>query len=263
MNDAFTHAPERLLDLLADRATEGLDQPEASELGALLLDHPHIDQDELDWVAATLDVALTSQHVEPLPERFRDRVLLGADAFFNDARTNSAKYHGDIEKPRHAPRGSRFAWYLAAASIVFALVGWWQVLLPAGSESQSAAFAKFLREADDVIQGSWKGEVAGYENVTGKFAWSGARQGGFMRFENLPPNDPKVAQYQLWIVDPDRDKHPIDGGVFNVGSDAEAIIAIDAKLQVDRPSVFAVTLEKPGGVVVSDGPLLVVGTAAG
>jgi hypothetical protein len=47
--------------------------------------------------------------------------------------------------------------------------------------------------------------------------------------------------------------------VFDVprGAD-ELIVPIDAKLAVNDPAVFAITLEQPGGVVVSDGPLLVV-----
>jgi anti-sigma-K factor RskA len=77
----------------------------------------------------------------------------------------------------------------------------------------------------------------------------------------MPVNDPGEAQYQLWIIDPERDTHPVDGGVFNVSSSGEVIIPVQARLPVDRPTTFAITLEKPGGVVVSAGPLLVVASA--
>ena len=61
---------------------------------------------------------------------------------------------------------------------------------------------------------------------------------------------------------PDRDARPVDGGVFDVPAGAaEVIVTIDAKLAIARPTAFAVTLEKPGGVVVSDGPLLIVAPA--
>ncbi len=43
----------------------------------------------------------------------------------------------------------------------------------------------------------------------------------------------------------------MDGGVFNVAGTGEVVIPIDAKLQVGRAGTFAVTVEKPGGVVVS------------
>jgi len=38
--------------------------------------------------------------------------------------------------------------------------------------------------------------------------------------------------------------------VFDVTGD-EVVVAIDAKLRVREPTLFAITIEKPGGVVVS------------
>ena len=72
-----------------------------------------------------------------------------------------------------------------------------------------------------------------------------------MRFKGLAKNDPKSVQYQLWIFDKDRDdKYPVDGGVFDVNGD-DVIVPIKAQLAVNTPVLFAVTAEKPGGVVVS------------
>ena len=73
-----------------------------------------------------------------------------------------------------------------------------------------------------------------------------------MTIRGLPKNDPFKEQYQLWIIDPSRDDEPIDGGVFDISADVESVIPINAKLMVGNPKVFAVTVEKPGGVVVSD-----------
>ena len=67
----------------------------------------------------------------------------------------------------------------------------------------------------------------------------------------MPPNDPSQEQYQLWIIDPERDAEPIDGGVFDVASSGEVVVPIQAKLKVLKPAAFAITIEKPGGVVVS------------
>ena len=101
--------------------------------------------------------------------------------------------------------------------------------------------------------------AAGYEGVTGDVVWSQSQQQGYLRLANMPVNDPARIQYQLWIVDPERDsKHPVDGGVFNVSSTGEVIIPIQAKLRIRSPRAFAITAEQPGGVVVSAGPLLVV-----
>ena len=73
-----------------------------------------------------------------------------------------------------------------------------------------------------------------------------------MRFSGLPAKDPTKAQYQLWIVDPARDERPVDGGVFNIPSDGgEVVVPIRAALRVDNPVAFVITVEQPGGVVVS------------
>ena len=81
-----------------------------------------------------------------------------------------------------------------------------------------------------------------------------------MRFSGLRPNDPTKEQYQLWVFDEKRDdRYPVDGGVFDVPPGvSEVIVPIHTKLEVDKPVLFAVTREKPGGVVVSDRSQLVI-----
>ena len=74
-----------------------------------------------------------------------------------------------------------------------------------------------------------------------------------MRFRGLPKNDGSKETYQLWIFDKTQKKEtPIDGGTFDVTTDGEVIIPINAKLKAQGPALFAITIEKPGGVVVSD-----------
>jgi anti-sigma-K factor RskA len=83
--------------------------------------------------------------------------------------------------------------------------------------------------------------------------WSDARQEGYMRFRNLPRNEPTAEQYQLWIFDQEQSLDtPVDGGVFDIDASGELVVPIDAKLEVHEALAFAVTVEKPGGVVVSD-----------
>jgi anti-sigma-K factor RskA len=80
-----------------------------------------------------------------------------------------------------------------------------------------------------------------------------------MRFVGLAPNDPTQFQYELWIFDKARDQaFPVDGGVFDVTSNGEVIVAINPKLHVNDLGMFAVTVEKPGGVVVSKRERIVV-----
>lgn len=109
-----------------------------------------------------------------------------------------------------------------------------------------------MASAPDVIQVPWAdGKTPLGQKVIGDIVWSNKLQRGFMRFVGMPVNDPTVEQYQLWIIDPSRDDEPIDGGVFDIASTEETIVPIQAKLLVNQPTAFAVTIEKPGGVVVS------------
>ena len=88
----------------------------------------------------------------------------------------------------------------------------------------------------------------------GDVVWSDQLNTGFMRIDGLERNDPTVIQYQLWIfrgTDPGAEAHPVDGGVFDVREEGEVIVPINAKLGVGSAGLFAVTIEKPGGVVVS------------
>lgn len=128
-------------------------------------------------------------------------------------------------------------------------------------EPLDPASARDVLVADaDTLFVEWSpSDIPAYNRVSGDVVWNDEIQQGYLRLSGMPANDPALAQYQLWIVDPDRDANLVDGGVFNVpvGSD-EVIIPIDAKLAVSSPAAFAITREQPGGVVVSDGPLLVV-----
>jgi hypothetical protein len=96
--------------------------------------------------------------------------------------------------------------------------------------------------------------------ATGEVVWNKDQQKGTMRFRGLAKNDPARGQYQLWIFDKTRDeKYPVDGGVFDVDSDTgDVIVPIHATLPVNAPVLFAVTLERPGGVVVSKRDRIVV-----
>jgi hypothetical protein len=91
------------------------------------------------------------------------------------------------------------------------------------------------------------------KDASGDVVWNAAEQKGAMRFHGLARNDPKQFQYQLWIFDKTRDdKYPVDGGVFDVDPrTGDVIVPITARVTVREAALFAVTVEKPGGVVVS------------
>jgi hypothetical protein len=122
-------------------------------------------------------------------------------------------------------------------------------------DDPAAARARLLASGRIVLRRAWRagGDPAGFL-VSGDVVWDPATQTGYMRFVGLRRNEPNTEQYQLWIFDASRDeRYPVDGGVFNISGAAQGdVIPIKAKLSVGVPLMFAVTIERPGGVVVSD-----------
>lgn len=137
-----------------------------------------------------------------------------------------------------------------------------KVVMPA-TPTPSEARARLLATAADVTTLAWTAtEDPAAQGASGDVVWSPSLQQGFMRFVGLAVNDPTQRQYQLWIFDKDRDQaFPVDGGVFDITPAGEVIVPITAKLPVGKPVLFAVTVERPGGVVVSKRERIVV-TAA-
>jgi anti-sigma-K factor RskA len=246
----------RLEDLLADKALVGLDQEEARELERLLDNDMFADPLEFELAAAALDLAMGPSEFEPLPDDLRERLLADSDGFADAARESAA--HAQAPAPRLAPvpmsgplapRSPGAAWWVAAAAAVIAVLGWFAALSETPVTDPGAQRAELLA-LGDVTRVEWSAtELA--PDAVGDVVWSQERQAGFLRFEGLPVNDPTAEQYQLWIFDAEQE-HPIDGGVFDITADGEVLIPIDAKLAVASPTLFAVTVEKPGGVVVSD-----------
>lgn len=190
-------------------------------------------EDDAEWAAAALAVALVDReaaHTAVSPA-LRRRLAADARAFFRF-------------RPAAPRRRAWLPWALAAASLLVAAVGWWPRLAPP-VPAPAGAVARLALTSP----------VAG-EQAVGELTWDAQAQRGTMRFVGLAPNDPAREQYQLWIFDRERDERfPVDGGVFDipVGADAAgAKVEFAARLPVGRAYLFAVTAERPGGVVVSD-----------
>ncbi len=279
MNATHRHDRERLDELLADEAAAALEAADATELQELLARHRAVDRDQLVQAAALAQVAFLRRArrsaaapgstVERMPAGLRAR--LERQAGLPAARLRAVAPLAP-EAPRPAPavtpsrtRMPASAWLGWGLAAVLALA----LVLPRTEQSGNAPAldlaaerSAFVTAAPDVVVLPWSPPAsAGYEQVTGDVVWSEARQQGYLRLANMPVNDPATSQYQLWIVDPERDSRPVDGGVFDVTSSGEVIIPIQAKLPVRAPRAFAITAEQPGGVVVSAGPLLVVASS--
>ncbi len=151
-----------------------------------------------------------------------------------------------------------------AASQIAAL----QTQLTASERNLSTAQARvaLLEQNADNVQIAWTAtEIPEAKGVTGDVVWNARLQQGYLRFRGLGANDPSKEQYQAWIFDEGRDpKFPVDAGVFDITlatmdeATGDLIIPIDPKLLIKNPGAFAVTLETPGGVVVTDKKRVVV-----
>lgn len=149
-----------------------------------------------------------------------------------------------------------WGWQLAAAAaVVFGL--WNGFRTPPAVEPPSATVLReSVAAAPDGIRAPFVPGLALYASLEGDVVWSTAKQDGFLRLKGLPANDPQRTQYQLWIVDPERDaEFPVDGGVFDIPTGAEeALIRFQPRLPIGRPVAFVITQEIPGGVVKSRNP---------
>lgn len=269
MNNLHDTTMDRLLDLLAARATEGLNAAESAELEQLLQQHPQVDEFQFDSAAAVLASAFASpESSAALPPSVQQKIMSQIDAASSLRVAPPLRVSDDSRNQaatlpiRSTPRPSVFGnmgWLAAAACLGLAIFAWLPKLK--GPQTlDSNTVARFAQTHADSFSISWADfnaldtqEPPELRNVTGQVTWSDAAQSGYMRFSNLPKNDPSQESYQLWIVDAERGlSQRVSGAVFNASSTGETIVEIQPQLPISKAAVFAVTIERPGGVVVSD-----------
>ena len=119
-------------------------------------------------------------------------------------------------------------------------------------------FESLIQDESDTQRLEFASASDPYAGLSGEVIWNDEKQEGYMSLENLAVNDPTKNQYQLWIVDPERDELPVDGGVFDITQkDGKQIIPIRNALAINKPVAFVITLEQPGGVVKSKQEIVV------
>jgi len=227
-------------ELLADRAVYGVDEAEARELRAMSADG----DDSFDLAAAAIDLATVP--IEPMPAGVAHRILATHQRTLTGWAVMSGK---SVAAP--ARRRRPLVWFATAASILLVAAAASWLLRGQPPITVAAARAQLIDSAPDAARLTWTA-TAEAGGASGDVVWSASAQRGYMRFVDLPANDPTKTQYQLWIFDREREQaYPVDGGVFDVPAAGEVIVPITAKLHVGDATGFAVTIEKPGGVVVS------------
>ena len=269
MNNEPHSNPQRLHELLADRALGALSAQEQTELDQLLKSSA-VDPESFERAAALAALALNPGPHEPMPAELMARISHDAErhlAAARQARPKPSQSHREsrtvspaviVAPKRGARKREVLAWCASAACLLLAVLTWLHYRPanpnPAATTTLAEARQALIQESPDAVQVAWTStEEPTAKGAGGDVVWSNAKQQGFLRLQGLAANDAKTSQYQLWIFDAKQDeRYPIDGGVFDVDPNSgEVIVPIRAKLHVVDPKMFAVTIEKPGGVVVS------------
>ena len=259
---------EIMLDLLCKKAVYGLDPHEETQLAELQRRADAADETLSFELTAAAIMMATVEEKEEMPAALREKIAADAKKHFESSRSFSppARTTDSAEQPA----GSWFGWlgwaFAAAACLALALNLYYTqqrsevaqavpTPTPAPEErlTPEQMRQRLIETAPDLARGSWgAGNVTGV-SPAGDIVWSDSTQAGYMRLTGLPVNDPSKETYQLWIFDETQsDKTPIDGGTFDVNSEGEIVIPIDPKLRPRNTKMYAITVEKPGGVVVSD-----------
>jgi hypothetical protein len=266
---------DRLWELLADRALVGLDADEQAELAGLLPSGDDMIGREFDLAAGAGALAMLSadERNAALPASLRQKLLADVDSY-PAVRSPEPKPEPKpvaTPEPKSAPAPRQAAsddgpatvrllvtwggWAAAAAALAFAFLRPGPTAPVAPVEPPKPGLVETVDTSGDALRIAWKDPGGG--PVAGEVVWSDRLQQGYMRFRGLAANDPAREQYQLWIFDKQRKpEHPVDGGVFDVSAPADpggdVVVPIAAKLPVKSALGFAVTVEAPGGVVVSE-----------
>jgi hypothetical protein len=295
---------QRLVELLVQRAVDGLNSAERAELKALLEEENYVDAGRFEYTAAALLLAGDVENTVPeeMPDSLRDRLYAQAEMFeatmappprqqrssgqpqvisiAGRSRSSAPTPAPSMGQPAIGKQSTRkpsssyswqakAGWFAAAASVLIAVAGWWPRLETGDQVSPDvvpvATVMKQEREKllaqQGVVQRTWQTtQDPAASGVTGDVVWDPKSQNGYVRFRGMQANNATQQQYQLWIFDGTRDeRYPVDGGVFNIpAGQNEVIIPIKAKLEIRDPAMFAVTIEKPGGSVVSSRDRIVV-----
>lgn len=255
---------KRLEELLIQRNLEGIDDGEARELESLLKAFPGVDAEAFDRTVAAVSLAHLQVAEEMPAELYSSIQARGVEIVEATQQTDrSQSWHAsrsvrpirtsNASRDRDTSRKVMLPWILAAASVALVVVSWWPISSP-GPQSDPLSQRAALIGSGATLQTWTATEDATAIGASGDVVWDNELQVGYMRFSRLAANDPGEFQYQLWIFDSARDeRYPVDGGVFDIPAGAsEIVIPIRASIPVRNPVLFAVTVEAPGGVVVSD-----------
>lgn len=259
---------ERALELLCDHTLFGLSSEELRELAAFSPDALTSD-DAFAFELTAAQLSLIDYERAELPQHLFDKIVANSKQHVGAETNVFTAPRRDLvaEKQTSGALWGWLGWAVAGAACIALAVN---VFSPRGGGeivnvpkdtpvveqklTPTQLRQQLIETEKMVVRADWsKGTLKESETISGDVVWSDAKQTGYVRVTGLPVNDKTKNQYQLWIFeDAKLEKFPKDGGVFDVNDNGEVIIPINANIAVNNPKAFAITVEKPGGVVVSE-----------
>jgi anti-sigma-K factor RskA len=244
---------DEILELLSDKALGELSEAKLAEFRELVKDCPDLEKivESFELAAAAINLAHI-ETVEPLPSHLQKKLLETAEQYF--PKTQKPKVEEQKQqiltfKPEK-PQSRIFAWLgwgVAAVACILLAINIWFTRSNTNKQLSLDEQRQMILQMPDAIKLQWKDPKT--KETLGDLVWSNSAQKGFARFYKLPVNEPSKETYQLWVID-ENQKSPTDAGLFNVTAQQEVVLPIDTRIKVDKPKMFAVTLEKAGGVVI-------------
>jgi hypothetical protein len=245
---------ERLLDLAVLAATEGAEALTAAELAALRTADLLGEVERLELAAAWLSGALEVGPPEPLPAPVEALVRAGVRGYLGAA---------PVQAAAGRPRSRRLAAVAAAALAIAG--GWWLSGTTAAPPPRTAAEVRAELLAGSPTRSSSPGTRRPRpraRGTTGDVVWSTSPPGRLPAAPRAPAErPPRPSTTSSGSSTPRATASRWTGASSTSRPAPEVLAPIAARLRVDAPELFAITLERRGGVVVSEGPLLVVARA--
>ncbi|MFT5433374.1 MAG: hypothetical protein ACI9OJ_004080 [Myxococcota bacterium] len=254
--------------LLAGKAMGALEPDESTRLEELLAQLPDVDAEEFDRLVGEVTAALATSSPNTMPPELLERIARKGQEMVAQSDPGRPRVLDGLQSNAATPPTTRggsgwvtwSGWAVAAVMSALWLGGMGQAEAPP-EPTLAELRAELIEASGDAVEVAWSAtEDPAATGATGDVVWSNTSQSGMMRFVGLEANDPSQLRYQLWIFDSARDERfPIDGGLFDVQPGAtEVLVPVDARLLVNQPTLFAVTVERSDGVVVSDRGRIVV-----
>src|SRR5688572_20811066 len=173
---------QRLVELLVQRAVDGLNSSERAELKALLEEENYVDAGRFEYTAAALLLAGDVEHSVPeeMPDSLRDRLYAQAEMFESSmappprqqrssggqpqvisiagrSRSSAQPSSPNAQQAAPAKQGTRkpapsfslqskAGWFAAAASVLIAVAGWWPRMQTGDAPAAEVPMATVLQQ---------------------------------------------------------------------------------------------------------------------